>query len=211
MTPGAALRPGRIYAIADAEALAPRGLAESAFIMAQAGILTIQLRAKRMADDLLFAETERCLKLLEDWPGTLWIDDRVDLAMLLPLSGVHLGRGDLPAAAARHLLPPAVRIGVSTHDDAQLELADREPAADWVALGPIFATRSKRDPDPVVGLDRLKQLRSRTSKPLIAIGGVQRANVAAVLAAGADSVAVISAVCTGDIERNCRELLCAAA
>ena len=64
MTPGAALRPGRIYAIADAEALAPRGLAESAFIMAQAGILTIQLRAKRMPDDLLFAETERCLKLL---------------------------------------------------------------------------------------------------------------------------------------------------
>lgn len=211
MTPGAALRPGRIYAIADAEALAPRGLAEGAFIMAQAGILTIQLRAKRMADDLLFSETERCLKLLEDWPGTLWIDDRVDLAILLPLSGVHLGRGDLEAAAARLLLPPAVRIGVSTHDEAQLALADRDAAADWVALGPIFATRSKRDPDPVVGLDRLKALRRRTSKPLIAIGGVQRANLAAVLAAGADSVAVISAVCAGDIERNCRELLAAAA
>ena len=89
---------------------------------------------------------------------------------------MHLGRGDLPAAAARRLLPPAVRIGVSTHDEAQLELADREPAADWVALGPIFATGSKRDPDQVVGLERLKQLR-----------------------------------CTGDIERNCRELLCAAA
>lgn len=211
MTPGAALRPGRIYAIADAEALAPRGLAEGAFIMAQAGILTIQLRAKRMADDLLFSETERCLKLLEDWPGTLWIDDRVDLAILLPLSGVHLGRGDLEAAAARLLLPPAVRIGVSTHDEAQLALADRDAAVDWVALGPIFATRSKRDPDPVVGVDRLKALRRRTSKPLIAIGGVQRANLAAVLAAGADSVAVISAVCAGDIERNCRELLAAAA
>lgn len=211
MTPGAALRPGRIYAIADAEALAPRSLAESARIMAQSGITTIQLRAKHLDDELLFAEAERCLRWLEDWPGSLWIDDRVDLAMLLPLAGVHLGRLDLPAAAARRLLPPTVRIGVSTHDEEQLALADREPAADWVALGPIFATRSKRDPDPVVGLGRLRELRSRTSKPLIAIGGVQCADVAAVLAAGADSVAVISAVCAGDIARNCRELLSAAA
>ncbi len=211
MTPGAALRPGRIYAIADAEALAPRSLAESARIMAQSGITTIQLRAKRLDDELLFAEAERCLRWLEDWPGSLWIDDRVDLAMLLPFAGVHLGRLDLPAAAARRLLPPTVRIGVSTHDEEQLALADRESAADWVALGPIFATRSKRDPDPVVGLARLRELRSRTSKPLIAIGGVQRADVAAVLAAGADAVAVISAVCAGDIARNCRELLAAAA
>lgn len=211
MTPGAALRPGRIYAIADAEALAPRGLAESALIMAQSGITTIQLRAKRLDDELLFAEAERCLRGLEDWPGTLWIDDRVDLAMLLPFAGVHLGQVDLPAAAARRLLPPTVRIGVSTHDEEQLAVADREPAADWVAFGPIFATRSKRDPDPVVGLERLRALRSLTTKPLIAIGGVQCADVAAVLAAGADSVAVISAVCSGDIARNCRDLLSAAA
>ena len=195
MTPGAGFRPGRIYAIADAEALAPRGLAEGAFIMAQAGITTIQLRAKSLGD----------------WPGTLWIDDRVDLALLLPLAGVHLGRGDMPAAAARRLLPPAIRIGVSTHDEGQLALADAEAAADWIAFGPIFTTRSKREPDPVVGLERLRQLRGRTAKPLIAIGGVQRANVAEVLAAGADSVAVIQAVCSGDIARNCRELLAAAA
>ena len=84
-------------------------------------------------------------------------------------------------------------------------------AADWIAFGPIFTTRSKREPDPVVGLERLRQLRGRTAKPLIAIGGVQRANVAEVLAAGADSVAVIQAVCSGDIARNCRELLAAAA
>lgn len=211
MTPGAALRPGRIYAIADAEALAPRGLAESARVMAQSGITTIQLRAKRLEDSLLLTEVESCLRWLEGWQGSLWIDDRVDLALLAPLAGVHLGRSDMPAATARRLLPAAIRIGVSTHDGEQLAEADRESAADWVALGPIFATRSKRDPDPVVGLERLRELRERTAKPLIAIGGVQLADVAAVLAAGADSVAVISAVCAGDIARNCRELLSAAA
>lgn len=211
MTPGAALRPGRIYAIADAEALAPRGLAESAFIMAQAGITTIQLRAKRLADDELFAETERCLRLLEGWAGTLWIDDRVDIAMLLPVAGVHLGQSDLPVATARCLLPASARIGLSTHDAGQLAAADRDEAADWLALGPIFSTRSKRDPEPVVGLERLRQLRRITAKPLIAIGGVQCGDVASVLATGADSVATIHAVCSGDIARNCRELLSAAA
>ena len=211
MTAGAAPRPGRIYAIADADALAPRTLSASAATMADAGILTIQLRAKSLPDDLLFAETERCLRQLEGWPGTLWIDDRVDLAMLLPLAGVHLGRRDLAAATARRLLAPTVRIGVSTHDENQLAEADRDAAADWVALGPIYATQSKRDPDPVVGLVRLRELRRRTSKPLVAIGGIEQASIAAVLEAGADSVALIRAVCCGDIARNCRELLAMAA
>jgi thiamine-phosphate pyrophosphorylase len=211
MMPGAASRPGRIYAIADAEALAPRGLAESALTMAQAGILTIQLRGKRLADDLLFREAELCVRALEGWPGTLWSDDRVDLAMLLPLSGVHLGRTDLAAAEARRLLAPNVGIGVSTHDAAQLAQAHRESAADWVAIGPIYATGSKRDPDPVVGLARLRDLRRITTKPLVAIGGIGCSQVGEVLEAGADAVAVIQAVCAGDIARNCRALLSAAA
>lgn len=211
MRAGGVLRPGRIYAIADAEALAPRGLAESALAMAEAGVMTIQLRAKRLQDDHLYAETERCVRLLENWEGTLWIDDRVDLALLLPLSGVHLGRSDLPAPQARRLLAPRRGIGMSTHDEAELSQADRESAVDWVALGPIFPTRSKRDPDPLVGLERLRDGRRRTSKPLIAIGGIGLANVAAVLEAGADSAAVLSAVSSGDIARSCRELLAAAA
>ncbi len=211
MRAGGVLRPGRIYAIADAEALAPRGLAESAFAMAQAGITTIQLRAKRLQDDILYSETERCLRLLEAWPGTLWVDDRVDLAMMLALSGVHLGTGDLPAAQARRLLAPGLLIGMSTHSPEALGAADQEAAVDWIALGPIFATRSKRAPDPPVGLECLRDGRRRTAKPLVAIGGVELANLASVLAAGADSVAVLSAVCSGDIRRNCRALLDAAA
>jgi thiamine-phosphate pyrophosphorylase len=211
MKSGEALRPGRIYAIADAEALAPRGLAESAAAMAQAGIATIQLRAKRLDDDRLFAEAERLARLLEGWDGTLWIDDRVDLAMMLPLSGVHLGRADLRAADARRLLAARTRIGMSTHDEDQLAEADRDAAVDWVALGPIFPTQSKRDPDPTVGLERLRGVRRLTSKPLIAIGGIGLANVAAVLETGADAAAVLKAVSSGDIARSCRDLLSAAA
>ena len=204
-------RPGRIYAIADAEALAPRSLSEAAKTMADAGIETIQLRAKRLDDQRLFTEVERTLRGLEGWAGSLWIDDRVDLAMTLPLSGVHLGREDVPAATARGLLAPACRIGVSTHDESQVEEAAADAASDWVALGPIFPTSSKQNPDPVVGLERLRTSRGRVQKPLIAIGGIRIADVAAVLAAGADSVAIISALCTGDLARNCRDLLRAAA
>ncbi|MEO8274658.1 MAG: thiamine phosphate synthase [Thermoanaerobaculia bacterium] len=211
MSSGAGLRPARIYAIADAEALAPRSLAEGAVAMAEAGILTIQLRAKHMEDRLLFAEAESCLRRLESWPGMLWIDDRVDLAMLLPFSGVHLGQSDIPATSARRLLAASQCLGLSTHDGDQLAAADRESAVDWVALGPIYPTRSKRNPEPVVGLEALRVLRARTAKPLVAIGGVKPANIGELLAAGADSVAVLSAICSGDVAHNCRELLAAAA
>jgi thiamine-phosphate pyrophosphorylase len=100
---------------------------------------------------------------------------------------------------------------MSTHDEGQLGEADREPAVDWVALGPIFPTRSKRNPDPTVGLERLREARRLTAKPLIAIGGIDLANVAAVLEAGADSAALLQAVSSGDIGRSCRELLSATA
>jgi thiamine-phosphate pyrophosphorylase len=211
VTAGRAPRPSAIYAIADAEALAPRSLAAGALAMAEAGMETIQLRAKALPDRELFEESERALRALEGWKGTLWIDDRVDLALLLGFAGVHLGQRDLPAAVARRLLQENRLIGASTHDAGQLEAAAGDPAVDWVALGPIFATASKRDPDPVVGLEALASLASRSRaaarpKPLIAIGGIDASNLGAVLAAGADSAAVLSAVCRGDVAANCRRL-----
>jgi thiamine-phosphate pyrophosphorylase len=107
-------------------------------------------------------------------------------------------------------LPAATAIGRSTHDEAQLARADRDPDADWLAIGPIFATTTKADPDPVVGLERLAAMRPRTAKPLIAIGGIEERNIARVLASGADSAAVLSAICDGDVGANCRRLLAAA-
>lgn len=210
MTESVRRRPGRIYAIADAGRIPAERLPAAVAAMAEAGIATIQLRAKRLDDRSFHRLAEATLEAVTGWGGELWIDDRVDFALALPFAGVHLGRSDLAAADARALLPAAVGIGVSTHDREQLDEAASDSAADWLALGPIFATVTKENPDPVVGLEGLSALRARTSKPLIAIGGIGVDRVAAVLAAGADSVAVISAVCDGDIAANCRRLLAAA-
>lgn len=216
MSRAAAPRPAAVYAIADAEALGARGLADGAEAMAQAGLKTIQLRAKRLPDAMFHREAERCLRALEGWDGALWVDDRVDLAAILPFSGVHLGQLDLPPVAARRLLPPDLLVGASSHDETQWSRAQRDAAVDWIAVGPVFATSSKPDPDPVVGLELLGELARRGAelgperKPLIAIGGIDEQSLPRVLARGADSAAVLSAVCVGDVEANCRRLLLAA-
>lgn len=207
---GGRQRPGRIYAIADAGRIPADRLPAAVAAMAAAGITTIQLRAKRLDDRAFHQLAEATLDAVAGWGGELWIDDRVDFALALPFAGVHLGRADLAAADARALLPDSVGIGVSTHDREQLDEAAADAAADWVALGPIFATATKENPDPVVGLAGLTALRARTSKPLIAIGGIDAERVGAVLGAGADAVAVISAVCDGDVAANCRRLVAAA-
>ncbi len=210
MSGRAGRRPGRVYAIADATRIPAARLPGAVAEMASAGIRTIQIRAKQLEDDELWRLAEATVSALEGWSGELWIDDRSDLAAALPFAGVHLGQRDLPPSVARLLLEPATSIGWSTHDGEQVDKAERDPAVDWVALGPIFATASKRDPDPIVGLAGLATLRDRATKPLIAIGGIDAENLPAVLAAGADSAAVLSAICDGDVAANSRRLLAAA-
>lgn len=200
-------RPGPIYAIADVERLGAANVPRALAAMAAAGIETLQIRSKRTADRELARLASESLRALAGWPGELWVDDRVDLALLFEFDGVHLGQRDFQAAVARRLLPAGLGVGVSTHDERQLTSADADPAADWVALGPIFATNGKDDPDPVVGLERLRECRGRTRKPLIAIGGIDEATMASVFAAGADSVAVLSAVSGADVGAASRRLV----
>jgi thiamine-phosphate pyrophosphorylase len=208
--------PGRIYAIADAEALgatpvsAVSALPAAVAAMAEAGVRWIQVRAKRLAGRDLFAAVEACCRALEESGGSgvaLWIDDRADLAALFPVAGLHLGQTDLPPAAARRVVGERPWIGLSTHHEEQLAAADADPDVDVIAVGPVFPTRGKERPDPIVGLDLVRRARARTAKPLVAIGGIDAGNVAEVLAAGADAAAVIGAVCRGDIGANCRRLL----
>jgi thiamine-phosphate pyrophosphorylase len=201
---------GGIYAIADAEALAPTPVPAAVAAMAEAGIRWIQVRAKRLSGSAWYRLLEDCCRALEGSGVDLWVDDRADLAALFPVGGVHVGQADLPPAAARRVVGRTVRIGLSTHDEAQVAAADGDPDVDVVAVGPVFPTASKERPDPVVGLSFVRWARSRTAKPLVAIGGIHAGNVAEVLAAGADAAAVIGAVCRGDVRENCRRLLAAA-
>lgn len=212
----ATLSAPRVYAIADAEALAPRALAGAVAEMAAEGIEWIQVRAKHLADDDLYRQTEACCRAVEGTRAALWIDDRADLASLLPVAGLHVGQADLPPSAARRVIGAVCSdrggahdcwLGSSTHDLRQVSAAATDPAVDVVAVGPIFATRSKADAQPVVGLELLRRARRLTTKPIVAIGGIDETNAASAWAAGADAVAMIGAICRGELAANCRRLL----
>jgi thiamine-phosphate pyrophosphorylase len=208
--------PGRVYAIADAEALGATPLPAAVAAMAGAGVSWIQVRAKRLAGIELYRALEACCRAVEGSDAALWVDDRADLAALFPVAGVHVGQADLPPAAARKVVGQGLRIGQSTHGEEQLAAADEDADVDVIAVGPVFPTAGKERPDPVVGLSFVRRARARTAKPLVAIGGIDAGNAAAVLAAGADAVVVLGAVCRGgarglgEIGKNCRRLLAAA-
>ncbi|HTT23781.1 MAG TPA: thiamine phosphate synthase [Candidatus Sulfotelmatobacter sp.] len=121
----------------------------------------------------------------------LIMNDRADLCLAAEFDGVHVGQDDLSAEAVRGIIGPDRWLGVSTHNPEQLREADLT-SADYLAIGPVFATTSKEKPDPVLGLEGVRRARDLTRKPLVAIGGITRANAVSVIEAGADSVAVIS-------------------
>jgi thiamine-phosphate pyrophosphorylase len=201
---------GAVYAIADARALGATPLPAAVAEMASAGIGWIQVRAKELSGSAWYEALAGCCRALEGSGVRLWVDDRADLAALFPVAGVHVGQRDLPPAAARRVVGAGVRIGLSTHDEEQLAAADADPDVDVIAVGPVFPTTGKELPDPVVGLQFVRWARERTRKRLVAIGGIDAGNLAAVLAAGADSAAVLGAVCRGGIggiRANCRRLV----
>jgi len=119
------------------------------------------------------------------------MNDRADLCLAAGFDGVHVGQEDLSPESVRAIIGPERWLGVSTHNPEQVAAADLT-SADYLAIGPVFSTSSKENPDPVVGLEGVRRARELTRKPLVAIGGITRANAASVIAAGADSVAVIS-------------------
>jgi thiamine-phosphate pyrophosphorylase len=182
----------RVYPILDTESLEARGLtlesAAAALLAGGAGIL--QLRHKGHWDRRVFESAGRVAQLCREAGAPLIIDDRADFARLLE-AGLHVGQDDLPPRDARLLLGPEAIIGFSSHNAGQLVAAETEPV-DYVALGPVFSTRTKRHPDPEVGVEEVRRCRALVAKPLVAIGGITRANAMDVLRAGADSVAVIA-------------------
>ncbi len=177
--------------------------------MAEAGVRWIQIRVKSVDDRTLHRVVESSVRQLEGSPTQLWINDRVDLAALFPLAGAHVGQEDLPPAAARRVLSPDQWIGLSCHDEHQIRQGNADDAVDLLACGPVFATQSKQHPDPTIGLAGVRAARALTHKPLVAIGGIDLGNAHQVLAAGADSVVMLGALCRGDVARNSRRLVAA--
>lgn len=184
-----------LYAILDADSLPAEdrerrclSLAES---LANAGVTLIQYRDKTGSSRVLYETGTRLSTLLSSKGAKLILNDRPDIAVLCGAAGVHVGQEDLGVEQARSICGPSRWVGVSTHNQAQLRKAIAT-SADYVAVGPIFGTRSKQNPDLVVGLEFIQQARQLTSKPIVAIGGITLENAAGVWQAGADSVAVIN-------------------
>ncbi len=202
--------PGPLYAIADLGVLGEESLPSTVEILAAAGIRWIQVRAKSATGALLCRLLDRTCRLLEGTAVELWLDDRADLAGLFPVAGVHVGQRDLPPAAVKKILGTEVLVGHSTHTREQVLAAAANEAVDVIAVGPIFPTRSKENPEGTVGLDLLRWARKQTDKPLVAIGGIDAETLPRVLAAGADTAALISALLSGDVGLNCRRLAAAA-
>jgi thiamine-phosphate pyrophosphorylase len=180
-----------IYPIVDDTLLATRGMSliGAAEALLEEGARILQVRRKEHFGRIAFEECEQIATLCSAAGALLVINDRADIAKLLG-AGLHIGQQDLPSVAARGIMGGDAVIGLSTHNRTQFDAGEAEPV-DYLALGPIFATSNKIDPDPVVGTEKLGRLRSRTVKPIVAIGGVTRANAHQAWRAGADSVAVI--------------------
>ena len=156
-----------------------------------AGVQILQYRNKSADEAQILADA---CALREAAAGTgllLILNDYPSLAV--EFDGVHIGQTDMPPDHARAILGPKKILGVSTHNEAQLRAADSQPV-DYIAVGPVYPTATKENPDPVIGLEGVRLARQLTRKPLVAIGGITAANAPAVLRAGADSVAVISAI-----------------
>ncbi|HKO17642.1 MAG TPA: thiamine phosphate synthase [Acidobacteriaceae bacterium] len=188
----------RLYAIIDAGLLAARGipLTDYSSELAEAGVSLIQYRDKTGAPQQILQAVAEIRGAFAGVSLTLILNDRPDLAVLAHADGVHVGQDDLSPADARAVVGPSRLIGISTHNDDQVRAAHLTLAG-YIAIGPVFATASKLNPGPVIGLEGVRRARALTSKPLVAIGGITRDNARTVMEAGADSVAVISGFFVG--------------
>jgi len=180
-----------LYGIVDATCCSStEDLAIFAEELVNAGCTLLQYRNKS-GNSRMMLDQARALKRRMGSQVKLIMNDRADLCLAAEFDGVHVGQDDLSPESVRKIIGPERWLGVSTHNPEQVQEADLT-SADYLAIGPVFSTSSKEKPDPVVGLEGVRRARQLTRKPLVAIGGITRANAASVIEAGADAVAVIS-------------------
>ncbi len=202
-----------VYPIVDASLFGDGDPGPVLRALGAAGIRLVQLRGKGMPSGAFVSWVSAGVRAASAHGVRVLVNDRADVALLTGADGVHLGQHDLSARAARRLLGPRAVIGLSTHNREEMRAARREPV-DYLAVGPVFETPTKADSAPVVSLEGVRQARRRYEGPLVAIGGISQSRIRAVLAAGADAAAVISAVSGSsprEIAGRARALLAVAA
>ena len=185
-----------LYVVTDRSLTRGRPLELVVEASLQGGAKAIQLREKDLSARALHELAQRLLPIVHSRGAVLLINDRIDLALTLPIDGVHLARTSLPPAEARDLLGPGRLIGVSCH--SVHEAIEAQDGADFIVLGPLFFTPSKGSYGAPVGLERLREVRRHVALPILGIGGITASNAVGVIEAGADGVAAISAVMAAD-------------
>ena len=184
----------KLYAIVDVTCFAPQlrttnSIVEFARDLSEGGVTMLQYRNKEGDTRQMLTHAREIKRVLEG-KVMLIMNDRADICVAMGYDGVHLGQEDLPAEGARLVVGERI-VGVSTHNIKQVKEADAGPA-DYIAIGPVFPTTGKKNPDALVGLEGVRKARAATKKPLVAIGGITRQNAKSVFEAGVDAVAVIS-------------------
>lgn len=187
----------RLYLVTDPQALRGRTLTDVVLQAVQGGVTCVQLREKTASTRDFVALACVLTEVLKPLGVPLVINDRLDVALACGAQGVHLGQSDMPVALARQLLPPEVFIGWSVETPDDVQRAAHLPV-DYLGVSPVFATPTKTDTATPWGLEGLCQVRAMTPLPLVAIGGIHLGNAAEVLTAGADGLAVVSAICSAD-------------
>ncbi len=196
----------RIYPITDVR-LSGLTHAEQVRRLAEGGATFIQLREKKASPREFYEAAVEAIAVARTLDVKIIINDRLDIAIAARADGVHLGQDDLPVEEARRLIGWSGIIGFSTHNLKQALEADSLPA-DYIAIGPVFQTSTKENPDPTTGLDLVREVKQRVTKPLVAIGGITLERAVSVIEAGADSLAIISDLySTGDITNRFRTFL----
>lgn len=190
--------PSPLYPIADYDAAPDRDVVRLARAIVAAGAPLLQLRVKSLDTQSFVAVAREVAHICASAGTKLVINDRADIALLVGALGVHLGQEDLSPTEVRPWFGRPRVLGWSTHNLQQALDAERSGHADYIGVGPIFPTRSKANPDPVLGLDGLRAVRAAVRLPIVAIGGVTESNAEEVLKAGADAVAMISSIATAN-------------
>lgn len=199
----------RLYVVTDRHLAHPRSLLEVCCSVLKAGVRIIQLREKDVPREEVIRSARELLRLTRSFGAKLVINDDPLVCAEVEADGVHLGQEDVPAGVARRLLGPGVLIGVSVREPWEVRAAEEE-GADYVAANLVFTTKTKTNLPMPIGLEGVGLLREATSLPLVAIGGINQANAAEVIRAGADGIAVVSAVMSApDAGEACRELFAA--